>query len=41
MVVTYLGNMDLEMDYGIKSEASPLVERKFSQKTNISGKQPD
>lgn len=30
--------MDLEMDYNIKSEASPLVERKFSQKVNITEK---
>ena len=31
----FLGDMNSEMDYNIKSETSPLVERKFSQKTYI------
>lgn len=31
----FLRNMNLEIDYNIKNEASPLVERKFSQKTYI------
>lgn len=40
-IVTYLGNTDLEVDYDIKCEAFLLVERKFSQKTNITRKSPD
>lgn len=40
-IVTYLGNMDLEVGYDIKREAFLLVERKFSQKTNITRKSPD
>lgn len=36
-----MGNTDLEVDYDIKREAFLLVERKFSQKTNITRKSPD
>lgn len=38
--IHFLRNVNLEIDYNIKSEASPLVERKFSQETYITRRLP-